>query len=438
MRVLKFHRCIFICLSFLGIGLSVAIAQNTPLAKKETYAEKAVREEELLAIEKARSQSSETLKKLEEEAKKIAIDRKQLNEQLISSAQKVKSSEIRIQSLEARMSSLSDNETAIRLSLDKRRDVLSEVLAILQRMGRKPPPAILVNPEDMLSSVRTAILMGSVLPELREEVEVLIADLEDLAVVQKAVEDDRKKIRLELEVLMEQQQRLIALMEARQKVHQANQERKDEEKKKVAELSGRAQTLRELLEGMEENVEGARLAAAAARKLSLENEGRGFNPKAFSDPARLAPKTAFINARGMLPLPVNGRILSRFGENDSYGLKTRGISLETRARSVVISPADGWVAYSGQFRSFGQMLILNVGSGYYILLAGFETANVEVGQFVLMGEPIASMGEKSTLSPALLAVKGSDPVLYVEFRKENGSIDPNPWWTKIQSEKVPG
>ena len=53
------------------------------------------------------------------------------------------------------------------LSLAARRDVLAEVLGALQRMGLNPPPAILVKPEDALSSVRSAILLGAVVPELR-------------------------------------------------------------------------------------------------------------------------------------------------------------------------------------------------------------------------------------------------------------------------------
>ena len=46
--------------------------------------------------------------------------------------------------------------------------VIAEVLAALQRIGRRPPPALLVRPEDALQSVRTAMLLGAVLPEMRQ------------------------------------------------------------------------------------------------------------------------------------------------------------------------------------------------------------------------------------------------------------------------------
>ena len=117
---------------------------------------------------------------------------------------------------------------------------------------------------------------------------------------------------------------------------------------------------------------------------------------------------------------------------------TRGISITTRPKAVVISPADGWVAFAGPFRSFGRLLIINAGGGYYLLLAGMDQINVEVGQFVLAGEPVAVMGEASLISAAAGAIETSHPVLYVEFRKDGGPIDPGPWWAKSQSEKVRG
>jgi septal ring factor EnvC (AmiA/AmiB activator) len=58
--------------------------------------------------------------------------------------------------------------------------VIAEVLAALQRIGRRPPPAIMARPEDALQSVRTAILLGAVLPEMRQRAQTLAADLSEL------------------------------------------------------------------------------------------------------------------------------------------------------------------------------------------------------------------------------------------------------------------
>ena len=100
-----------------------------------------------------------------------------------------------------------------------------------------------------------------------------------------------------------------------------------------------------------------------------------------------------------------------------------------------MAPADGWVVYAGPFRSYGQLLILNAGSGYHIVLAGMETINAELGSFVLAGEPVAMMGARRIASAEAVGVESSRPVLYVEFRKDGKSIDPSPWWADTDNER---
>jgi septal ring factor EnvC (AmiA/AmiB activator) len=156
---------------------------------------------------------------------------------------------------------------------------------------------------------------------------------------------------------------------------------------------------------------------------------------AFASPARLKPAMPFELTKGTLPLPAQGKRLKRFGEADGVGGTLRGISLQTRGEARIIAPTDGWVVYAGPFRSYGNLLIINAGGGYHVLLAGMGRIDVSLGQFVLAGEPVAVMGA------ALQAGQGNNdnsrPVLYVEFRKDGRPIDPGPWWAEA-SEKVQG
>ena len=101
----------------------------------------------------------------------------------------------------------------------------------------------------------------------------------------------------------------------------------------------------------------------------------------------------------------------------------------------VTAPCDGWVVYAAPYRSYGQLLILNAGGGYHILLAGMERISVDLGQFVLTGEPVAVMGSGSQIASG----PGSgQPVLYIELRKDGTPIDPSPWWAPSDNEKVRG
>jgi len=370
----------------------------------------------------------------------LRADRARLNAALIETTERTQAAEARASAIEQRLATLNASESAIRKSLDNRRDVIVEVLAALQRMGRRPPPAVLASPDDMLEAVRSSILLGAVLPELRGETEALATDLGELVRLKDAIARDREALARDLATLASERERLSALIAARQEDLAKAERIEADESRKARDLAARAQTLGELIQKMESEIAAARHAAEEARK-AAEAQAREMRERLaaapFGDPARLAPKIPFAEAKGLLPMPVNGTTLRRFGAPDGFGGTAKGVSIATRHGAVVSAPADGWVAFAGPFRSFGQLLIINAGGGYYILLAGMERITVALGQFVLAGEPVAVMGETATpLSTAFSGTNG--PVLYVEFRKDGGSIDPSPWWAKSQGEKVRG
>jgi len=407
----------------------------------ETAAEKARREADLKALQDAIAANAEARRKLDAEIASIRTDRAKLSAALIDTAERIRSAEERMRGLEERLQNLTASEAAIRRSLESRREVIVEVFAALQRMGRRPPPAVLVRPEDMLEAVRASILLGAVLPELRVETETLATDLGELVRLKSAIAQDRAALGTESVALNREQERIAALMAARQDRLADAEKSAGAEKDKAAELGRQAGTLKELIDRMEKDIAAARRAAEEAKRAEeaqAKEAKERFAQAAFRDPARLAPKIAFSEAKGLLPRPVGGDVAREFGAADGYGGVTRGISIRMRPASLVVSPADGWVAFAGPFRSYGRLLIINAGAGYYLLLAGMDRIDVEVGQFVLAGEPVATMGKTSTVSPAAGAIESSDPVLYVEFRKDGGSIDPGPWWAKSQSEKVRG
>jgi len=134
-------------------------------------------------------------------------------------------------------------------------------------------------------------------------------------------------------------------------------------------------------------------------------------------------------------MPVNGVKIRDFGSADGVGGSQKGLSVATRPGAPVPSPCDGWVVYAGPFRSYGQLLILNAGGGYHVLLAGMERVSVDLGQFVLTGEPVAAMGGPG---PRVSNAGSNQPILYVEFRKDGTPIDPGPWWAVTDSEKARG
>src|SRR5581483_5215391 len=334
-------------------------------------------------------------------------------------------------STQERLKPLDDKERNIRKSLDGRRAVIGEVLAALQRMGRRPPPALIASPEDALQSVRTAIVLGAVLPEMRQEVESLASDLSELLAVRRKIDAEREQLKAEIAALDAERARMSVLVEERQKQLTERERALEAERSRAGALARQVDNLKDLIVKLEQGLEPAtREVREAARDSRPELS-------AFRDPGRLAPAVAFASLRGRVPVPVNGVKLKEFGAPDANGGSEKGISIATRAGAQVTAPADGWVVYAGPFRSYGQLLILNVGGGYHVLLAGMDRISVDLGQFVLTGEPVAVMGNGSHIA-AILATGTSQPVLYVEFRKDGIPVDPGPWWATGEGEKVRG
>ncbi|MFZ0068841.1 MAG: peptidoglycan DD-metalloendopeptidase family protein [Pseudolabrys sp.] len=421
----------------LPLMLAVAAAQEQPIRFAQNgNAEKLdalkQNDEKLKSARDEQRKSAETEAALKHDIEQIGADRRKLNQDLIDTAGRLRGVESRVVATQERLKPLDDNERSIRKSLDGRRAVIGEVLAALQRIGRRPPPALLASPEDALQSVRTAMVLGAVLPEMRHEVEALANDLSELLAVRKKIDAERDQLKTEVAALDGERARMTALVEERQKQISDREKALDAERARAGNLARDVDNLKDLITKLEQGLDPA---ARDAREAARSDSRPALS--AFRDPGRLAPAVAFTSLRGQVPIPVNGVKLKDFGAPDSSGGAEKGLSIATRAGAQVTAPADGWVVYAGPFRSYGQLLILNVGGGYHVLLAGMERISVDLGQFVLTGEPVAVMGNGSHIA-AVLATGSSQPVLYVEFRKDGVPVDPGPWWAAGEGEKVRG
>lgn len=412
------------------------LAQADAPAKSSTVpADLEKRNQELETVRAAQRKAAEAQAKLKREIAEIGTDRRKLNEQLIGTAERVREVEERIAATERRLQPLGDKERTIHESLESRRDVVAKVLAALQRIGRRPPPAILVRPEDALKSLRAAMLLSAALPEMRSQVQVLADQLAELVRVRREIATQRKRLSQELALLSTGRARLNLLVEQRQKNQAAAEKALAEERQRASELAQKAGNLKELIAKLEQSLDSATRAARASEQAKIKDKRPQL--AALKDPGRLAPAVAFAATRGHLRLPVNGVKIRDYGADDGAGGSQKGLSIATRAGAQVTSPCDGWVVYAGPFRSYGQLLILDAGGGYHILLAGMERISVDLGQFVLTGEPVAVMGSGSAVATAL-STGSSQSVLYVEFRKDGTPVDPSPWWATKEAEKVRG
>jgi septal ring factor EnvC (AmiA/AmiB activator) len=400
-------------------------------------------------------QSNRTKEKdLAQELVALAEERARLNKELIDAGKRVQTSEARLTKTEAKLAELTEQVNVIQSSIAERKEALVKMLSAMQRIGRTPPPALVTRRDDALAVVRSAMLLADVFPELKYEADNLSRELDGLVTIERGIREQRDAEKTETERLAAERAKLDSLLEEKRRATAQGKAELAEIKRVASEQAQAVTDLSELLVRLDANIAKVEIAQydaeiAAERALRARRQQQALatpenenvveiKPQsakiAFASPDRLQPALPFEAAKGSLRLPAQGRRVKRFGDADAAGSTLKGISLQTREEARITAPADGWVVYSGPFRSYGQLLIINAGGGYHILLAGMSRIDVSLGQFVLAGEPVAEMGNTESDSKGK---NSSRPVLYVEFRKDGRPIDPDPWWAQA-SEKVQG
>jgi septal ring factor EnvC (AmiA/AmiB activator) len=421
--------------------------------------------EDDLSREEAQKKLDETSQKLQssraqeqglaQDVVALAEARAKLNTELIEAGKRVQASEAKLSETEAKLTELTDQVTVIRNSITERKETIVKMLSAMQRIGRTPPPAIVTRRDDALAMVRSAMLLAEVFPELKYQADNLSQELDGLVTLENGIREQRDAEKGATDNLAAEQSRIDQLLEEK-KTKLAQSEVELAATRQAAEQQAAAVTeLNDLIERLDQQIAKAQVAqydaeVAAEQALRAREQQQALatpgneavveiKPEstkvAFASPSRMKPAMPFEAAKGTLALPAQGKRLKRFGDADGVGGTVKGISLQTRGEARIIAPADGWVVYAGTFRSYGQLLIINAGGGYHVLLAGMGRVDVSLGQFVLAGEPIAVMGAAPPASQG--GNDSSRPVLYVEFRKDGRPIDPGPWWAEA-SEKVQG
>jgi septal ring factor EnvC (AmiA/AmiB activator) len=420
--------------------------------------------QEDLSREEAKKRLNETEQQLQSSRAKeqgltqdiatLAEERAKLNSELIEAGNRVQASEATLSETEAKLAQLTDQVNVIKSSITERKETIYKMLLAMQRMGRTPPPALVTRRDDALAVVRSAMLLADVFPELKYQADNLSHELEGLVSLESNIREQRDAEKEDRDRLASEQQRLDGLLEEKKAKLAQGEAELAQVKQSAVEQAQAVTDLNELIDRLDAQIAKVEVAqydaeVAAEKALRAREQDQALatpvnesvveikpdtTKVAFASPDRLKPAMPFEAAKGTLRLPAAGRRIKRFGDPENAGGTARGISLQTRPEARITAPSDGWVVYAGEFRSYGQLLIINAGGGYHVLLAGMSRIDVSLGQFVLAGEPIAVMGSSGAPSQS---DDSSRPVLYVEFRKDGRPIDPDPWWAEA-SEKVQG
>ena len=387
----------------------------------------------LADVEASISLSKEKADALKREIEDMKGDRAKQNAALIAAAERVKLAETDIAALEDKLGELIVQELEVRGRLDGADTTISNVLAALERISRNPPPALIVNPSDALGSARSAILMSAILPELQKKADAVMGDLQHLSEIKAEALAQQDKLEANLQILEEEQLRIGTLIAARKQSESLATANLAAEEEEAQALADKASSLKQLIDELTRRATAVATAADATAKANSGADAPALDQQtikiALANSSRTEPAVPFAQAKGYLELPSSGVTVVDYGAGDGFGGISRGLSIVTRAEAQVVAPADGWVLFAGNYLNYGQIVILNAGQDYTILLAGLDKVDVNLGQFVMMGEPVGSMGSQTIGRTVATSAGVSRPTLYIEMRKNNEPVDPTGWWS---------
>ena len=292
-------------------------------------------------------------------------------------------------------------EATLELQFQAKRERVAQLVGVLSQLESQPGPLLLLHPAGPLGTVRSGMMLADVTPALQAEAEVLrrgLTELRDLRALQTAAG----------EVLVTG---LATAQEARSTLSQAISDRTTLPKR----FTEDPETLRGLLQS-------ADTLGAFAAGLAMDDSAN----------------RSFADAKGTLPLPVLGTLLRRANEADAAGVRRPGVTLATRPRALVTTPWPATIRYLGPLLDYGNVIVLEPGAGYLLVLAGLDTVYGEVGEVLAPGAALGLMGggEPGVAEFLASAEEGGGvrdtETLYMELRQGAEPVDPAQWFSALR------
>ena len=291
-------------------------------------------------------------------------------------------------------------EATLRLSFDAKRERITQLLAVLARMEQSPGPLLLLHPAGPLGTARSAMVLSEVTPALQVEADALKAELQELA---------------DLRALQ------VAASETLDRGLQTAQEARTALSKAVSERTDLPRRFTEDPAVLEELLASSETLESFAAGLALSGAGA-------------VDAQSFAAAMGTLPLPVMGTLIRLPDEADAAGVRRPGMTLATRPHALVTAPWPATIRYLGPLLDYGNVIVVEPGDGYLMVLAGLGTVYGEVGEVVAAGAPLGLMGGQDMVSadPGAVPDVGTGAQdaesLYLELRLGASPVDPTEWF----------
>lgn len=349
-------------------------------------------------------EAKQTLEKLQKREKSILVQKNHiqkdidnLRKKILKTSKKMGGFERKQDDLVEKITQLEQKRNLIRQNLLKNNKDLSHLLGALQKLSIVPKASLVLTKQNVNKNIRTAIALDSMIKHVSFRVDHIKASLNEIKQIQTQVVEEKIALQDTISVLETEREYIEIMLKKKSLLQDKNLTHVEETREKIKHLNDKVHDLEELLVNLQEN------KALNNRVITSIS-----NQKLLSD--------SIVKSKGKLFFPVTGKIVENFGKNKENGLSSKGMVVQTSAKRQIIAPFSGRVVYSGPFRSYGNLLIIDHGQGYHMLLAGLKDMYAQIGNVVLAGEPVGIMGNSKKQK------------LYIEFRKDGKPINPTVWF----------
>ena len=302
--------------------------------------------------------------------------------------------------IDERMAENSDRTRDLSIKIKQNEAYASRRIVALYKLNQLGKFNLLASTKSLYDFFHQKIALEKILQQDEIILETLQASQNELSSVRRDLETQKKK-KNALEKRLNDQ--IQAMTQKRQK---------------------RAQLLNEI-----RNKKTLMLAAIESMKQSAEALDTTFSDFKKENPGKRpyddSSPHAFTDLKGLLIMPVNGKIVESFGPytNTEFNLVNfrSGINIRADRGEPILAVYKGKTLYASWFKGYGNMIIIDHGDHYYTLYANAEELFKKKGDPVEAGEVIATVGDTGTMAT---------PGLHFEVRYHGKPIDPAPWINK--------
>jgi len=380
--------------------------ESTRQQVREQSQLEAAKRRELEDIRRQAAESHAAASRLKGQESKVLAQLRRIERDLGSTRRRLRVLEEKRRVIDRQLASTQATLEQSIVTLEQQRAKLARRLRNLYKFGVERELEFLLSTRSFGQLLARWDFLVRVAQQDRQLLEDIAAKREQVQETQQALETNLTQLQRNARATETQNRRLASLRQERRSSVETIRTQREAYEAAAAELDKTARSLQRLLADLERN-----RRAEADRAIA-----QGRNPQPYTGD--------FARGRGAIEWPVRGPVVGHFGpeKHPRFGTTTlnNGIDIQAAAGTPVQAAGKGRVDYTSEdYGTFGQIVVLNHGDGFYTLYGPLSEILVAQGQEVQPGQPVGRVGDSGT------SLKGT--VLHFEVRKGGAALNPEDW-----------